>query len=286
VDAANTTIWAQFKGVDPNEAEVEINVRRPSSTPTSRGVNFITVRGFTMMHAATPWAPPTAEQIGLIGTHWSKGWIIENNDISYSTCTGITLGKHGDEFDNTSQDTAEGYVKTIERGLAQRLVQRKHRPPHRPQQPHLALRAGGHRRQPGRGVQHRHRQRHPRHPHPPACSPAPRWRASSSTPPSTPRSQQPHLPHVPRHLARLDGPGHARPENLLHDNPSEDLFVEVNHGPFHNLMSTTTSSCDASPLKLDTDYFGAARKADNPFPGPFEISQSGKQSLTVWPNAK
>ena len=71
-----------------------------------------------MMHAATPWAPPTAEQIGLIGTHWSKGWIIENNDIRYSTCVGITLGKYGDQLDNTSANTAEGYVKTIERALA------------------------------------------------------------------------------------------------------------------------------------------------------------------------
>jgi alpha-N-arabinofuranosidase len=71
-----------------------------------------------MTHAATPWAPPTAEQIGLIGTHWSKGWIIEKNDISYSTCVGITLGKHGDQYDNTSQNTATGYVKTIERALA------------------------------------------------------------------------------------------------------------------------------------------------------------------------
>ena len=35
-------------------------------------------------NAATPWAPPTAEQIGLIGTHWSKGWIIENNVVSHS----------------------------------------------------------------------------------------------------------------------------------------------------------------------------------------------------------
>ena len=71
-----------------------------------------------MRHAATPWAPPTAEQIGLVGTHWSKGWIIENNVISHSVCSGIALGKHGDEFDNTSADTAEGYVKTIERAHA------------------------------------------------------------------------------------------------------------------------------------------------------------------------
>ena len=117
VDQTNTTIWAQFKGVNPNEAGVEINVRRTVFYPDKPGVNYITVRGFTMMHAATPWAPPTAEQIGLIGTHWSKGWIIENNDISYSTCVGITLGKYGDQWDNTSQNTAEGYVKTIERAL-------------------------------------------------------------------------------------------------------------------------------------------------------------------------
>jgi hypothetical protein len=68
-----------------------------------------------MCHAATQWAPPTAEQVGLIGTNWSKGWIIENNIISDSRCSGITLGKHGDEYDNTSEDSAEGYVETIHR---------------------------------------------------------------------------------------------------------------------------------------------------------------------------
>lgn len=118
VDASNTTIWAQFKDVNPNDAEVEINVRRTVFYPDKPGVNFLTVRGFTMMHAATPWAPPTAEQVGLIGTNWSKGWIIEDCDIRYSTCVGVTLGKYGDQWDNTSADTAEGYVKTIERALA------------------------------------------------------------------------------------------------------------------------------------------------------------------------
>lgn len=117
VDASNTTIWAQFEGVNPNEAEVEINVRRTLFYPDKPGVNYLTIRGFTMMHAATPWAPPTAEQVGLIGTHWSKGWIIEDNDIRYSKCVGISLGKYGDRWDNTSQNTAEGYVETINRAL-------------------------------------------------------------------------------------------------------------------------------------------------------------------------
>ena len=118
VEDPNTTIWAQFKGVDPNEELVEINVRQSVFYPEKPGTNYITVRGFTLEHAATNWAPPTAEQVGLIGTHWSKGWIIEDNTIRYSVCTGVTLGKHGDEFDNTSQNSAEGFVKTIERALA------------------------------------------------------------------------------------------------------------------------------------------------------------------------
>ena len=111
-----TTIWAQFKGLDPGKTEIEINVRQSLFYPSEPGRNFITVRGFTMMHAATPWAPPTAEQIGLIGTHWSKGWILENNDIRYSTCVGVTLGKYGDEWDNKSQ-SADAYNRTIQRGL-------------------------------------------------------------------------------------------------------------------------------------------------------------------------
>ncbi len=118
VDDEKTSIWAQFPDVDPNEETVEINVRQTVFYPRKPGRNYITVRGFIMRHAATPWAPPTAEQIGLIGTNWSKGWIIENNIITHSVCTGITLGKYGDQFDNTSQETAEGYVETIKRALA------------------------------------------------------------------------------------------------------------------------------------------------------------------------
>lgn len=117
VDASNTTIWAQFKGVNPNEHLVEINVRQTVFYPNRPGMNYITLRGFALRHAATPWAPPTAEQVGLIGTHWSKGWIIESNTISHSICSGIALGKYGDEWDNTSANTAEGYIKTIERAL-------------------------------------------------------------------------------------------------------------------------------------------------------------------------
>ena len=116
VNATNTTIWAQFKNVNPNEHLVEINVRQTVFYPQKTGINFLTVRGFVMRQAATPWAPPTAEQMGLIGTHWSKGWIIESNIITHSICSGIALGKYGDEWDNRAE-SAEGYVGTIHRAL-------------------------------------------------------------------------------------------------------------------------------------------------------------------------
>ena len=92
-DEQNTTIWANFQKSDPNKELVEISVRRTCFYPEKQGVNYITISGFYISQAATQWAAPTAEQIGMIATHWNKGWIIENNVISNSKCSGITLGK-------------------------------------------------------------------------------------------------------------------------------------------------------------------------------------------------
>gem|GEM_PF-103339 len=116
-DPTNTTLWAQFKEVNPNKQCVEINVRQTVFYPRKPGINYLTVRGFILRQAATQWAPPTAEQMGLVGTHWSKGWIIESNTISHSKCAGIALGKYGDQWDNTSAWKAEGYLETIHRAL-------------------------------------------------------------------------------------------------------------------------------------------------------------------------
>lgn len=113
-----TRIFAHFDGRDPRDFLTEINVRPTVFYPSRPGIHYLTVQGFTMRHAATNWAPPTAEQVGLLGTHWSKGWVIEHNTLSHSRCVGLTLGKYGDEYDNTSADSAEGYVATIERALA------------------------------------------------------------------------------------------------------------------------------------------------------------------------
>ena len=91
-----TVLYANFQGADPNWENVEINVRRECFMPSKTGVNYITVSGFTVTQAATTWAPPAAYQDGMIGPHWSKGWIIEDCDISNSKCAGISLGKYYD----------------------------------------------------------------------------------------------------------------------------------------------------------------------------------------------
>lgn len=95
-----TTIWANFGGKDPNNEKVEINVRPYCFWPEKTGRDHITVSGFTMTQCSPQWAPPTALQEGIIGPHWSKGWIIENNKISESKCCGISLGKEISTGDN------------------------------------------------------------------------------------------------------------------------------------------------------------------------------------------
>lgn len=92
VNNDTTRIWANFGDLDPRQENVEISVRPYCFWPENPGLNFITVRGFIFCHAAPKWAPPTNYQEGLIGPHWSKGWIIEDNHIYESKCVGISLG--------------------------------------------------------------------------------------------------------------------------------------------------------------------------------------------------
>ena len=102
VDNENTTIYANFHGADPNKELVEINVRKCCFYPVKTGMNYITVRGFEMAQAACPWTPPTADQPGLLGANWSKGWIIENNIIHDAKCSAISIGKEASTGHNLS----------------------------------------------------------------------------------------------------------------------------------------------------------------------------------------
>ena len=116
VDEKHTTIFANFHESNPNEEFVEINVRKACFYPEQTGINYITVKGFEMCQAATPWTPPTADQPGLIGPHWSKGWIIEDNIIHDSKCSAISIGKEASTGDNyrTKRKDKPGYQYQLE----------------------------------------------------------------------------------------------------------------------------------------------------------------------------
>jgi len=121
-DEQKTTIWANFHEFDPNRELVEISVRRTCFYPEKQGINYLTIQGFHISQAATQWAAPTAEQIGMIATHWNKGWIIENNVISNSKCSGITLGKergtgHNVWLADRSYDGSLHYIEVTFRTL-------------------------------------------------------------------------------------------------------------------------------------------------------------------------
>lgn len=122
VDSATTTIWANFQGGNPNKSVTELSIRRTCFYPDKPWVNYITIRGFEISQAASQWAAPTAEQIGMVATHWNKGWIIEDNIIHDSKASGITLGKerstgHNVWSNDPSYDGALHYIEVIFRVL-------------------------------------------------------------------------------------------------------------------------------------------------------------------------
>jgi hypothetical protein len=124
VGAEATTISANFQGADPNTELVEINVRRSVFSPTEHHIDYITVRGFELAQAACPWTPPTADQTGLIGPNWAKGWIIEDNVIHDAKCSAISIGKEASTGQNyaTTRGDKPGYQYQLESVFAARHI--------------------------------------------------------------------------------------------------------------------------------------------------------------------
>ena len=113
---AETKIYANFGKRDADNSVIEINVRKTCFCPEKTGVNYITVRGFEVCHAATPWSPPTSGQMGAINVNWAKGWIIEENTVHDAKTCAICVGKYAsvnDQLYNRYHRKA-GYVYQME----------------------------------------------------------------------------------------------------------------------------------------------------------------------------
>lgn len=87
-----TKIYSNFGSKNPNFELAEINVRHSVFYPSGYEKNYITIDGLHMMHAATRWAPPGAEQVGVIGPNQAKNWIIQNCIVEYGKTAGISIG--------------------------------------------------------------------------------------------------------------------------------------------------------------------------------------------------
>ncbi len=116
VNDTGVEITILVPGINPNAHTMEATVRPFCFFPRQEGRNYITVSNLTIEKAATQWAPPTAFQSGAIGTHWSKGWIIENCVIRNSKCSGISLGKRRDAKDNiwSHEPSKDGFQTQME----------------------------------------------------------------------------------------------------------------------------------------------------------------------------
>jgi hypothetical protein len=237
-DDSNTYLYANFHDRNPNEELVEINVRDSCFYPDQPGRNYITVRGFHMSQAATQWAAPTAEQIGLMGTHWSKGWIIENNVISDSKCSGISLGKdrktgHNVWINDPRKDGATHYneviVRALEAGWSRENIGShvvRNNVIFNCEQAGIVGSLGAVFSQ----ISNNHIYNIWVRPSSPSTI---RGRRCASMAPCS---------LMPAQGTRITG-------NLLYDNTTDDLFVEVNHGPFlvdNNLFLSATSLQDCS----------------------------------------
>ncbi|HLN20314.1 MAG TPA: right-handed parallel beta-helix repeat-containing protein [Bacteroidales bacterium] len=90
--ASVTHIWANFGDSDPNKELTEINVRESIISPSDTNVNYITIKGFTIMHSANGWGPPSAYQGAAVSTNGGHHWIIENCEIINAKTCGFSMG--------------------------------------------------------------------------------------------------------------------------------------------------------------------------------------------------
>lgn len=106
-DTSTTQITANFEQKNPNQSEVEINVRPYAFFPEKSGLGYITFQGFTLMNVACHWAPPTVYQPAAIGPNGGHHWIIEENIILYAKAAAISIGIPTNR--NEADSVASGY---------------------------------------------------------------------------------------------------------------------------------------------------------------------------------
>lgn len=79
---------------------LEITTRAALFRPDTRGLGYITLRGFDFEQCANPsgedfWKTPNPPQAGAVSTRSGHHWIIENNTIRFAQGIGLDCGREG-----------------------------------------------------------------------------------------------------------------------------------------------------------------------------------------------
>ncbi len=102
VDSAKDEVVVHFPPRKrPHQCFVELTCRTRIFAPVKRGLNHITVRGFTMEHCGNNYQRAfyargrKTVQAGALGCRGGNHWIIENNTIRWAKALGIDCGNEG-----------------------------------------------------------------------------------------------------------------------------------------------------------------------------------------------
>ena len=100
----------------PTSASSRSTCAAPSSTPPSTTSTSSPSGASSSARPPPRGRPPTADQPGLIGPNWAKGWVIEDNVIHDAKCVAISIGKEASTGDNnyTRRGDKPGYQYQLE----------------------------------------------------------------------------------------------------------------------------------------------------------------------------
>ena len=96
-DRQSGILYVNYPDLDSNEDVIELTARNRIFAPYRRGLGYITVEGFTMMHCGNQfpsefWENPENAQAGALGTRSGHNWIIRNNIIANIKNIGVDIG--------------------------------------------------------------------------------------------------------------------------------------------------------------------------------------------------
>lgn len=97
-----TTLWANFGEMNPNQNSIEVNARPYAFFPEKSGLGYITLEGFTILNVASHWAPPIHYQPAAVGPNGGHHWVIKNNTIMHAKAVCLSLGNPTGAADKTA----------------------------------------------------------------------------------------------------------------------------------------------------------------------------------------